>query len=265
MRKASAPTLFVVGLLVVAAVGGITFGVASVAGVGDDDVAAPVATTPTSDPDLTAAQVTVTGTATSINIQGAVLPADVIVPAVVTPSAGLGAGARFEGVLVDGEPASVSWDAGRPLALGADTPLRLRAGTPLGILATPAGVVVAFVDGVAYAVVPGDYRIEAPVAVTTTGLGSSVEALTFTAGDASTVAFTGGANGTMPASELSATGPGSVSLQGTFEVHHPDGTVQGATDVALPAGSFRLAAAPTADGTGFTLTDALLEGLIIVS
>ena len=265
VRKASAPTLFLVGLLVLAAVAGVTFGVGTVAGLDDDDddggaVDATVVPTPTSDPDLTAAQVTVTGTATAIGIQGAVLPTDVVLPTITTPSAGLGSGARFEDVLVDGEPATVSWDAGRPLTMGVDTPLQLRAGTPVGVLATATGVVIAFVDDLAYPIVPGDYRIDAPVAVTTTGLGSPETSVIFTAGETSTVAFTGQASGTMPFGPLAATGPGAVSLQGTFEVHRPDGTVQAATSVVLSTGSFRLAATPTADGTGFELTEALLEG-----
>jgi hypothetical protein len=266
VRKASAPTLFLVGLLVLAAVAAITFGVGTVAGLDDDDdggeVAAAEVPTPTSDPTLTPNQVTVTGVASAIAIEGAVFADDVVVPVVVTPSAGLGAGARFEDVLVDEDPASVTWDAGRPLTMAAETPLRLRGGTPVSLFATPTGMTIGFVDDVAYPIVPGDYEIDAPIAVTTTGLGRSRESVTFTAGEASTAAFTGAANGTMAVAPLAVEGPGRVALQGVFEVHRADGTTQAATAVELPEGSFRVTFAPTADGTAFTLTEALLEGAV---
>jgi hypothetical protein len=264
VRKASAPTLFLVGLLVLAAVAGITFGVATVAGL-DDDATGDEATevpTPTSDPTLTPSESAVTGVATVIGIDGAVLADDLVAPEVVTPSAGLGAGARFEGVVVDEEAAAISWDAGRPLTMAAETPLRLGHTLPFTLLATPAGMTFGFVDGQAYPVVPGDYEIDAPVAVTTTGLGQARESVSFTAGDAATVAFTGGASTSVPPGPLVITGPGHVTLQGTLEVRRADGTVQQVTSLDLAQGSFRLTITPTADGTGFQLTDVLLAGEI---
>jgi hypothetical protein len=267
VRKASAPTLFLVGLLVLAAVAAITFGVASVAGLDDDDpgIDEGATPTPTSDPTLAASESTITGIATAIGIDGAVFAEDVLAPEVVTPSAGLGSGARFEGVLVDEEAAAISWDAGRPLTMAAATPLRLAPALPFNLLATPTGTTIGFVDGVAYPVVAGAYEIDAPVAVTTTGLGRAEESVDFTAGEGATVAFTGGATTSVAPGPLAITGPGHVTLQGTFEVHRADGTVQQATSVELPEGSFRIALAPTADGTGFQLTDALLAGAIDVS
>lgn len=264
MRKASAPTLFLVGLLVLAAVAAITFGVSHVVGLDDDadDDAGVVAgiPTPTSVAGLAPTQVTVTGVATAIVVSGAVLADDVVAPAVTTPSAGLGAGARFEGVLVDDADAAISWDAGRPLAFAAETPLRLGHDLPFDLFAASTGITIGFVDGRAYAVVPGSYEIDAPVAVTTTGLGQSRESVAFTAGEATTVAFTGGANVTLPAGPLVVEGPGAVGMQGTFELRRADGSVQQATAIDLSQGSFRLSIAPTLDGSGYALGEALLEG-----
>lgn len=271
MHKASAPILFLVGLLVLAVVGGATFAVGSVVGLGDDDdgpaepVLAAEPTTTTSTAPLADDQVVVTGVATAVTVEGAVLGGvEVVLPTISTPSAGLGSGARFEGAVVDDETAAIAWDAGRPLDFGDATPLRLRPAV-VDLAAAPGGVVVTFPDGEAIPVVPGGYEIDAPVAVTTTGLGSPRDSVTFTATEATTVAFTGSASGTMPVGAVSATGPGRVVLQGTFEVRRPDGTTATATAVELPSGSFRIAFTPTADGAGFTLDDALLEGAVVVS
>ena len=266
MRKASAPTLFLVGLLVLGAVAAVTYGVGTVAGLDDDDDAAavtvPEAPTPTSDPTLTPDQVTVSGVASVIAIEGAVFDDELVITTVSTPSAGLGAGARFEGVVVGGEAAAVTWDAGRPLTLAEATPLRIQGGSPVNLLATPTGLTIGFVEGVGYSIVPGDYEIDAPVAVTTTGLGRAEAAVTFTASATTTAAFSGGANFPMGILALDLTGPGHVALQGTFEVHRADGTTVAATNVELPEGSFRLSFEPTADGAALELTDALLEGVV---
>jgi hypothetical protein len=268
VRKASAPTLFLVGLLVLVAVAGVTFGVGTVAGIGDEetDVGEAVeTTTPTSNPDLAPTESTVTGIATAIGVQGAVLAQEVVAAEVLTPSAGLGAGARFESVLVDDEAAAITWDAGRPLTFAAATPLRIGPDLPFDLFAIPAGIAIGFVDGQAYPVVAGTYEITAPIAVTTTGLGRARESVTFSTAEGTTVAFTGSATTNIPPGPLAVTGPGHVALQGTFEVHRADGTVQTATTVELPEGSFRLAFTPTADGTGFELTEALLAGAIVVA
>jgi hypothetical protein len=268
VRKASAPTLFLVGLLVLLAVAGVTFGVGTVAGLGDEetDVGEAVeTTTPTSNPDLAPTESTVTGIATAIGVQGAVLAQEVVAAEVLTPSAGLGAGARFESVLVDDDAAAITWDAGRPLTFAAATPLRIDPDLPFDLFAIPAGIAIGFVDGQAYPVVAGTYEITAPIAVTTTGLGRARESVTFSTAEGTTVAFTGSATTNIPPGPLAVTGPGHVTLQGTFEVHRADGTVQTATTVELPEGSFRLAFTPTADGNGFELTEALLAGAIIVT
>lgn len=264
MRTASAPSLFAIGLLIVAAVGGITFGVGTLAGVGDvglPDVETP--TTPTSDPTLNADQVEVSGVAAGIAIAGARIT-EIAVPGVVTPSAGLGSGARFENVLVDGQPATIAWDAGRPLVFAAETPLVMRP-SPFDLAATPAGMVLTYIDDTVHLITPGEYEIDTDVAVSFGGLAEPRSSVTFTATEDSTVAFTGGANSTVPPAALQITGPGRVVLEGRFDVRRPDGTTASATNVTMEDGSFRVSFAPLPDGTGFDITDGLLEGAVTIT
>lgn len=280
MRKASAPTLFLVGLLVLAVTAGATFGIGSLAGLDDDEVAAGAAPpdggdngdngdddepTPTSDPALRATQVAVTGTATGIVVEGAVVEGmEVVLATITTPAAGMGSGASFADVVVGGDAAAITWDAGRPLDFGDATPLRMRP-RAIDLLAGVEGVIVGFPEGEAVPIVPGDYEIDAPVAVTTTGLGRPRDSVTFTATEASTVAFTGDAGGVMAVQPIAATGPGRVELRGAFTVRRADGTRTEATTVSLPSGSFRLRLTPTADGLGYALDDVLLEGEVVAS
>ena len=263
----SAPILFLIGLLVLGVAGGATFGIAQVIGVDDDSgdggegQGSVTSTTPTSDPSLTPEQVSVSGTVSAMTIEGAVL-SEVTVPSVVTPSAGLGAGARFEDVLVDGETSTIAWDAGRPLVFGEATPLRVLLLAPVSLTADLAGIVVTFAEGAVHGVAPADYGIIAPVAVSSGGLARPRDAVDFTASAATTVAFTGGANSTIAPIPMSVTGPGRVVLEGQLLLRRPDGTTTEVTRVELPTGSYRVAFTPRVDATGYDLTDALLEGTI---
>ena len=259
VRTASAPKLFLIGLLAVGVVGAVALGVGTLAGVGDEGLPDPAAATPTSNPALTADQVSVTGVATGITLEGAVLP-EIAVSGVATPSAGLGSGARFADVVVDGDPATIVWDAGRPLVFAAATPLRLRP-APLTLTAAAEGTAFTFVDDSVHAVLPGDYEIDTSVAVSTGGLASPEDSVTFSAGEASTVAFTGSAFSAMPPATIAATGPGRVVLLGTLQLHRPDGTTTAVSSVELPSGSYRVSFAPSATG-GYDLTEALLEGAV---
>lgn len=262
MRKASAPTLFLVALLVAAAIGGATYGVAAVVGVDDDDdeVASTTTTAPVDAAVLAADQVAVSGTAVTIAVVDAQLD-EVAVPAVTTPAAGLGAGATFEAALVDGEDSAIVWDAGRPLVFGADTPLRIDP-APLSLLANQAAILLAYVDGSVHRILPGDYQIAAPVAVSTGGLATSHDTIGFTATDGTTVSFTGAAASTIAPTAMAVTGPGQVIIEGALRIRHPDGRIDDVTRVELPQGSFRLSFSPRADGGGYDLTEALLEGAI---
>lgn len=266
MRKASAPILFLVGLLVIAAIGGITLGIGALVGIGDDDddgggdVAAGDTTVPPDDTALTADQVRVSGVATSIAIVDAQID-ELSVFDVTTPAAGGGAGAQFEAAMVDGEDSAIVWDAGRPLVFSGDTPLRLDPAA-LSLLANQAAIVVAWPDGAVHQVLPGDYTIAAPVAVSTGGLATPHDQVTFTAHEGTTVSFLGAAASTLIPQPMVVNGPGNVILEGALRVTHPDGRVDDVTRVELPTGSFRLSYSPRADGAGYDLGEALLEGAI---
>lgn len=256
--------LFLLGLLAVAVIGGLTLGIAVLAGVGDDDDTArsTTSTAAVTGPALAAGQVAVTGTATNVSVIGAVVDS-VVVGQVTTPSAGLGAAATFQGVLVDGVRSTISWDAGRPLTFAPSTPLRLRP-APINLTAGPASMTVAFPDGAVHRLEPGEYELQTPVAVGSDGLATPMERVTFTATQDSTVSFTGGASATILPIAMSVRGPGQVGIEGTLLVRRPDDTVTQATQVGLPAGSFELTLTPAADGSGYDLGRVILEGEVAV-
>lgn len=256
--------LFLAGLLVVAVLGGVTFGLAAVLGLGgDDDGSASTSSTSTTvTVALAADQVAVRGVATNLTLIGAVVD-EVIAGTITTPSAGLGAGATFQRAVVDGEDSTIVWDAGRPLAFAPSTPLRLRP-APLNLDIGPGSMTIAFPDGSVHRVEPGDYEIDAPTAVSAGGLGRPTDSVTFTATADTTVSFTGSASASVLPLAMSVRGPGQVGLQGDLQVVRPDGTVTAATQVGLPSGSFELTFTPRPDGTGYDLTHVILEGDVAV-
>lgn len=266
MRKASAPILFLVGLLVIAAIGGVTFGIGALLGVGDDDdddggddVAAGETTVPPEEAALAGDQVRVSGVATSVAVVDAQID-ELAIPAVTTQEEGAG-GAQFEAALVDGEDSAIVWDAGRPLVFRGDTQLRIDP-APMSMLANQAAIVIAWVDGSVHEVLPGDYSIEAPVAVGSEGVATPHDRLDFTAHEGTTVSFTGQAASTLPPQPMIVNGPGNVVMEGALRITHPDGRVDDVTRVELPTGSFRLSFSPRADGAGYDIGEALLEGAI---
>ena len=261
MRQVSGAVLFLLGIAVLVVVAGAAAVVVDVAGLAEEDARkgrAPTSSVTTARPGLAASQVAVTGTATTVTIEGAQI-GELVLGGVTTPTAGLGSGARFEDVVVDGEPVTISWDAGRPLVMAASTPLRLGP-APVVLAASVEGVRVTLFDGGVYDVVAGEYQLDTPVAVTGSGLGQARDSVRFTAVDATTVVFSGGATADLPAGPVQATGPGHVVLEGDLELRRPDGVVAAVTRVELPTGSFRIAFEAAADGSGVALTEALLEG-----
>jgi hypothetical protein len=263
VRKASAPMLFLVGLLVVAVLGGATLGIASLAGLGDDDSEATSTTSSTvTGPTLAANQVAITGTATNLSILGAVVD-QIIAPTITTPSAGLGAGANIAGALVDGEASTIVWDAGRPLAFAPSTPLRLQP-APVNLTVGPDSITVGFPDDSVHRVEAGEYEIDAPVAVSAGELAETMDRVAFTAIQGTTVAFTGGATASILPITMTARGPGQVGMEGALQVRRPDGTVTPATQIGLPGGSYEITFTPNADGTGYDLSGVILEGDVVV-
>ena len=263
--------LFVVGLLIVAAVAAATFGVVKALGLDEDDVRAggPAVSdgggeTDGDDPgqiELLDDQVEVTGTATGITVEGAAFDR-IDTPLVVdTRGQGEGAGGTLHDVEVDGELTDVVWDAGRPFDLRGDGGIIPQS---MNLFAAPTGITIGFPDNGVNELVEGSYGLETPVAIGRGGLARPQDAVAFEATVESTLVFRGGASTLIAPRVLEFEAGGRVLLQGTFQVRRPDGTTVDAVGVELPTGGYRLTATPKPDGTGYDLV-ALLQGEIQVT
>lgn len=261
MRSGSAVQLFVVGLLVVAAVGGVTFGVVQVLDLDDEGVAAvaggddPTLPEPPDPSALRADQVEVTGFATGVTVEGATLEE------IPTPLVVQGGGATLTDVEVDGELAEVVWDGGRPFSLRGAGALIPR---ELAVFAAPTAITLGFIDEVVNEIRPGSYGLETPVAIGFAGVGVAQDAVAFAATVESTIRFRGGSTTSILPRELSFESAGRVVLQGELEVRRPDGTSATAAGVELPEGSYRLTVTPRPDGSGYDI-EALLQGSVLVT
>ena len=198
-------------------------------------------------------QLRVMGLVGEVRIEG-VLDQAIDLPLTFVPvDRGLGNGGKFDGIIVDGHAATVVWDGGRSLLLTGDH----------GLDSDPAtfvlgdGVVHGEFGGVVLAMAPGDYRIDAPVALGQGGLAEPRDVVSFHVPASATAAFTGALTADLPKSPLRFVGPGRVVLSGLLEVERPDGTMVEARRVELPAGQFELIIEPFQKG--FTV-EALLQG-----
>jgi hypothetical protein len=102
---------------------------------------------------------------------------------------------------------------------------------------------------------PGDYRIDTPVAVGTSGLAQPLDAVDFTATAETTITFAGDAFTRVGPGPLTLTGPGTVTADGSFGVTTSDGATlvdhielgPGPFEVGLTLGAGGLAIAATFD------------------
>ena len=200
-------------------------------------------------------QTQVTGVVTVVGIDDAVLdPRNVPTPLTVVSDRGFGNGGELTGVTVDGQPASVVWDGGRPFVLVSGGGLEL---DPVRVDLTPEGLRLTLGGG-AHAVQPGSYELDAPVAVGTAGVASARDGVAFTADGSSLFEAKGDAGlvltGDAPRRFL---GPGTVRLEGTLEITDADGTRTVSTIEATSA-AFELTLTPVAGG-GWSVT-ATLQG-----
>lgn len=179
-------------------------------------------------------QMFVTGTVTGVRLEGAVLdPREVPTPLTVISERGFGNGAEITGVLVDGEPSTIVWDGGRPFVLSSGGPLVL---DPVDVDLLPDGLVLRMGGG-AHALTPGQYRLDTPVAVGTSGIASPREGVTFEATASSLVEARGDAGIVFgPGTTPHLLGPGKVQLTGTFELRDEAGSrTESTIDVDLAA------------------------------
>lgn len=241
-------------LLVAAAA---TVAVSDRLGGGDDGSIGPADTRPTTtEPEPTvppAGQVEVRGTVTAVHLERAVLePREVPTPLTVVADRGLGNGGELTGVVVEGRPASVVWDGGRPFVLTSGGALVL---DPVVVDLTPDGLRLALA-GARHGLVPGTYRLDTPVAVGTSGVATARDSVTFDADREA--AFEGSGDAALllaPAVPRRLVGPGTVRLEGSLEVTDAAGTRLRAR-LDGPEVAFDLTFTP-AEGGGWTVTGTL--------
>jgi hypothetical protein len=239
--------------IALAFVAGVTGAVVDVFDLADADstVAGRSTTSTTADESLRPDQIRVSGTLTAVHIEGCAtkpLPLPVTIEA---PVRGASNGADIKGIEVGGKPATIVWDAGRPLQLSGAGPLLL---DPVTVELGPGGVVLA-VGGTVVGFTEGEHRIDTPVAVGQSGLARPKDSVVFTATGQSTMALRGTSRVTVT-TRVACTGPGLVGLAGQLTVV----TASGSREVAkvdMPKGAFELTIAPAQGGWR---VDGLLQG-----
>jgi hypothetical protein len=150
-----------------------------------------------------------------------------------------GGTATIEGATVDGRRSTIVWDGGRPFLMKSDDGW-LDAG-PSDVSADH-GRMRWPIDG-PDVLRPGRYEIRTPVAVGTGGLAQPRDEVTFFAVDGTTIETTGAMTTTTPAEGLHLTGPGTLVLDGSFEVQTRDG-YRMATHLEFGPGPFELDIGP---------------------
>jgi len=236
----------------------------------DDQVVASsdtTASTVTSTTEATATSISseaaakVSGKVTALRLDGAVPePREVATPLTVNAERGFGNGGTIAGVTVDGQPAAIEWDAGRPFVLSSGGALVL---DPVTVELVPEGLRMDLA-GAVHTFVPGTYHLDTPVAVGSSGVAGARESVVFDAKDGSTFEPRGNAAlvlGRDKARHL--LGPGKVHLEGTLEVTDPSGASRTVTRLDVAEGPFDTILTPAADG-GWTV-EGLLAGSVTAS
>lgn len=208
------------------------------------------ATLPADTPAPGQGQVVVTGTVTAAHLAGVLIPTLATPITVTTATRGQG-GATITPVLVNGKSTSIEWTAGQPLPLTGDGGSLVLG--PIGVEVTDGIALV--LDGV-HGVAPGTYKIATSVAV-----GSQPkDSVTFTATDKTTIQFRGTATTPLPTPNLTTNGSGTLSLEGTLTIAHPDRTTSQASAISLDSGTYSITITPAAAG-GFDV-QATLQGTV---
>lgn len=181
---------------------------------------------------LPVGQAEVSGTVTRLDATGANGPAIALPLTVPTGTA------VIEGAVVSGGRSTIVWDGGRPLRLdgtgGIDpgpTAIHVEGGT----------VTWPLDDGIRV-LLPGDYVIDTPVAVGTSGLAGPRDGVSFGA-DEETTLETVGWSVSLPMGALQLEGPGGLVLEGDLTVRTRD-REQRARRLALAEGPYVVDLAP---------------------
>lgn len=133
------------------------------------------------------------------------------------------AAARIGPVRMGGSDAetTIVWEGGTPLQIEPGGPSGGIAFDPTPVRATPVGLEVSL-DGTSARLTPGSYRIVGPVAVGSEGLARPADNATFEATEATRVTFEGAALLRLPPEPITLEGPGTVHVEGDFEVTTTD-------------------------------------------
>jgi len=228
----------------------------------DQVISAPDTTTSTSSSTtsttgLSSAATQVSGSVSAVVVDGAVLdPRELATPITVTAERGFGNGGRITGVTVEGTPATIEWDAGRPFVLSSGGALVL---DPLRLELVPEGLRVQL-SGAVHTVRPGTYHLDTPVAVGTSGVAAARESVVFEAADGATFEGRGDASLVLSGEEARRVlGPGEVHLEGTLELVEESGSRE-VTKLDAGEGPFELTLTPVPGG-GWTV-EGLLGGAL---
>ena len=181
---------------------------------------------------LPVGQAEVAGTVTRLEATGANGPAIALPLTVPTGTA------VIEGALIGGGRSTIVWDGGRPLRL--DGTGGIDPG-PTAIDVEGATVTWPLDDGIRV-LLPGEYVIDTPVAVGTSGLAGPRDGVSFAA-DEDTTLETVGWSVSLPMGALHLEGPGGLVLEGDLRVRTRGGEQQ-ARRLALAEGPYVVDLAP---------------------
>lgn len=158
----------------------------------------------------------------------------------------------IEKAMVSGRRVDISWDGGVPLPVSGEGALDLGAAH---VDVDSEGIVWSLA-GSPRTLVPGTYRLGAPVAVGGGGLATPREGVEFTADDQTVIATRGQVVVRLDAAKVDLLGPGRLTLDGRLQVSFPDRRLS-ASSVTLGEGPFRVTVAPV---DGKMRVDAVLQG-----
>jgi hypothetical protein len=160
----------------------------------------------------------------------------------------------IEKAMVSGRRVDISWDGGVPLPVDGEGGLDLGAAH----VDVDAESVVWSLGGSARTLLPGTYRLGAPVAVGGGGLATPREGVEFTADDETVVASRGHVVVRLDATRVELQGPGKMTAEGRLRVRFPDKSVS-TSSVTLEEGPFRVTLEPS---DGKVRVDAVLQGSV---
>lgn len=198
-------------------------------------------------------QTLLTGTVTSLRADNAVGPALVPPFTITIPVRGAGH-VDITGGQVAGQDVEIYWYGGQPLPVSGTGQLQINGGA----VAINASGTTWTLDGATRTLTPGHYFLGAPVAVGTTGLATPDQSLSFDAGSDCTMTTGGGAQIHQAPAGLQLQGPGSVNLQGTFQMQ-TDTAIRTVHTIAFGPGSYSIILTPVAGGDTIKAT---LQGAI---